>query len=68
MSNTLKIAHSGMVSAGGMPRGGNLLRHRDFRRLWVAHSISELGTRVNHIVLPLLAVTELDATAFQVSC
>ncbi|MFD8497265.1 MFS transporter [Amycolatopsis sp. NPDC059657] len=42
-----------------------LLRHSDFRRLWAGDTISQLGQQVGVTVLPLLAVTALAATPFQ---
>jgi MFS family permease len=44
-----------------------LLRHHDFRHLWTADIVSEFGTRISYLALPLLAVTDLHATTFQVS-
>jgi predicted MFS family arabinose efflux permease len=49
------------------PRGGALLRHRDFRRLWAGETVSELGTQVSILAVPLLAVRSLHATVFQVA-
>jgi MFS family permease len=43
----------------------SLLRHRDFRQLWAAETISQVGTQVTLVALPLLAVTDLGATPFQ---
>ncbi|TCO52632.1 MFS transporter [Actinocrispum wychmicini] len=43
----------------------SLLRHRDFRLLWASDSISQFGTFVGQTVLPLLAVTVLAATPFE---
>jgi len=48
------------------PRGG-LWRHADFLKLWSAQSISQLGTQISGIALPLVALYELHATAFQVA-
>jgi MFS family permease len=45
---------------------GYLLHPRDFRRLWAGDTISQLGTQVTMLALPLLAVTTLYATPFQV--
>src|SRR5262249_13495754 len=50
--------------AGPVP--GSLLRHRDFRLLWAGDTISQLGTQVTALALPLLAITTLYATPFQV--
>ena len=43
-----------------------LRRNRDFMRLWSAQTISQLGTQVTLLALPLTAVLALKATAFQV--
>ncbi|MEV4314549.1 MFS transporter [Actinocrispum sp. NPDC049592] len=43
----------------------SLLRHRDFRLLWASDTISQFGSFVGQTVLPLLAVTVLAATPFQ---
>jgi MFS family permease len=47
------------------PRG-RLLRHRDFVKLWVGQTVSDLGTAVTGVVLPLVAVVYLEATPFEV--
>ena len=44
---------------------GVLLRHRDFRLLWGGESVSELGSQVSLLAIPLLAVRTLHATAFE---
>ncbi|MFL6130034.1 MAG: MFS transporter [Mycobacteriales bacterium] len=44
----------------------SLWHHRDFLRLWTGDSISQIGTMVSLIALPLLAIKVLDATPFQV--
>jgi MFS family permease len=43
-----------------------LLRHRDFRHLFAADSISQVGSQVTLIALPLVAVVALHASAFEV--
>ncbi|MGW0518155.1 MFS transporter [Crossiella sp. NPDC003009] len=48
-------------------RPGGLLRQRDFRHLWAADVLSQLGTRVSHLALPLLAAETLRASAFEVA-
>ena len=47
-----------------MARGG-LFRLRDFRLLWGGETVSELGSQVSLIAIPLVAVTTLAATPFQ---
>ncbi len=39
----------------------------DFRRLWVADAISQLGNRMTFLAAPLLAVLYLDASTFEVA-
>jgi MFS family permease len=48
------------------PRGG-LWRHPDFLKLWTAETVSQFGSNVSQIALPLVAVLVLHATAFQVA-
>lgn len=48
-------------------REAGLLRHRDFRHLWAADALSQLGSRTSLLALPLLAVMTLNASTFQVS-
>ncbi|MGY2079799.1 MFS transporter [Modestobacter sp. SYSU DS0657] len=43
----------------------SLLRHADFRRLWAAETVSQVGTQVTLLALPVLAVSLLDATPLQ---
>jgi Transmembrane secretion effector len=44
----------------------SLLFHADFRRLWLGNAVSQLGTMVTGVALPLLAVRTLHATPFEV--
>ena len=48
------------------PRGG-LWRHPDFLRLWGAQTLSQVGSQVSLIALPLVAVITLEASAFEVA-
>ena len=45
---------------------GQLRGHRDFRLLWAGETVSELGSQVSLLAIPLLAVRTLHATTFQV--
>ncbi len=47
-------------------RGGALLAHRDFRLLWGGSSVSELGSQVTQLALPLVAIRSLRASTFDV--
>ena len=46
---------------------GGLWRHRDFRNLWTAETVSQLGSQVSQIGLPLVAIIVLKASAFEVA-
>ncbi|MDP4506655.1 MFS transporter [Nonomuraea sp. G32] len=43
-----------------------LLRFRGFRNLFVAGAVSQLGSQISYVALPLLAVTTLGAGAGEV--
>ena len=47
-------------------RRGGLWQHADFRRLWIGDSISQVGTAVSQLALPLVAITIVHASTFQV--
>ena len=48
------------------PRGG-LWRHPDFLRLWAGQTISQFGSQISALALPIAAIVVLDASAFQVA-
>lgn len=48
------------------PRGG-LWRDADFLRLWGAHTISQFGTQITLLAMPLAAIVSLEASAFEVA-
>ena len=50
----------------GSRAGGSLWRHRDFMMLWAGQSISEIGSAVTIVALPLAAVVLLHASTFEV--
>lgn len=43
-----------------------ILRQRDFRLFWIGETTNKLGTTASAVAMPLVAVTALDATPFQV--
>jgi predicted MFS family arabinose efflux permease len=45
----------------------SLHQDRDFRRLWSARAVSDLGSAVTMVTLPLVAVIVLNASAFEVT-
>ncbi|MCZ2813700.1 MFS transporter [Modestobacter sp. VKM Ac-2979] len=48
-----------------MTRDRSLLRHHDFRQLWAAETVSQVGTQVTLLALPVLAVSLLEATPLE---
>jgi MFS family permease len=46
--------------------GSSLWRHRDFLKLWAGQSVSRLGSQVSLLALPLVAITGLHASTFEV--
>ncbi len=63
---TLGFAIGGVLAALVVTRDNSLFRHRDFLHLWCAESVSQLGSQVSLIALPLVAITVLHATTFEV--
>ncbi|MEW2314597.1 MFS transporter [Streptomyces bauhiniae] len=49
-----------------LPHGFGLLRESDFRRLFAATALGQLGDRVVFLTLPLIAIVALDVGEFQV--
>jgi GNAT superfamily N-acetyltransferase len=41
-------------------------KHPDFRRLWIGSTISQFGTQVSMLAVPLVAVVTLHASTFQI--
>jgi MFS family permease len=54
------------VTQAGVVDRESLLFHADVRRLWAGDAISQVGTMVTMLAMPLLAVKVLHATPFQV--
>jgi MFS family permease len=48
------------------PEGG-LWRHSDFLKLWSAETVSQFGTQISQLALPLAAIDVLRASAFEVA-
>lgn len=48
------------------PRPKTLWRHRDFLLLWGGQAVSEIGSQVTVLAVPLVAVLVLNATTLQV--
>ncbi len=48
------------------PRRGGLWHHLDFRRLWIGETVSQFGTMISQLALPLVAILSLHASTFAV--
>jgi MFS family permease len=44
-----------------------LWRHGDFLRLWSGQTISQFGSQISNLAIPLAAIIVLDASAFEVA-
>ncbi|MFJ8780867.1 MULTISPECIES: MFS transporter [unclassified Streptomyces] len=53
-------------SPGRPDHRGGLWRHADFRRLWLGETVSQFGTTVSQLALPLVAILALHASTWQV--
>jgi hypothetical protein len=62
------LAGSGSAPADHDPaQRPGLWRHRDFLSFWGAQTISQFGSQVSQLALPLAAILVLDASAFEVA-
>ena len=59
------MSTSSATGSAGQKR--SLLRHPDFLKLWSAETISQAGTQVSLLALPLVAIVVLQASAFEVA-
>ena len=51
--------------ATAAPQRPSLWRHRDFVKLWTAQTVTQVGDEITQLALPLVAILELHANAFQ---
>ena len=47
-------------------RRGGLWHHHDFRRLWIGETVSQFGTQISQLAIPLVAILVVHATTFEV--
>ncbi len=50
-----------------MQRPGGLWRHRDFLWLWSSQTVSQFGSQVSQLALPIVAIVALRESAFAVA-
>jgi MFS family permease len=53
-------------SAQPPTKRGGLWHHLDFRRLWIGETVSQFGTMVSQLALPLVAILIVHASTFEV--
>ncbi len=56
-----------MASPSVQPTARSLWRHPDFLKFWSAETISQFGTQISLLALPLIAINFLEATPFEVA-
>ena len=44
-----------------------LWHHRDFMKMWTGQTISQFGSSISELALPIIAVRLLHASAFEVA-
>lgn len=54
------------ASAELVRRRGGLWHHLDFRRLWIGETVSQFGSAISLLALPLTAILVLHASTFEV--
>ena len=54
------------TTAEPVRRRGGLWHHLDFRRLWIGETVSQFGTMISQLALPLVAILVVHASAFEV--
>jgi predicted MFS family arabinose efflux permease len=47
-------------------RRGGLWHHLEFRRLWIGETVSQFGTMISQLALPLIAILVVHASTFEV--
>jgi MFS family permease len=56
-----------VASPSAQPTARSLWRHPDFLKFWSAETISQFGTQISLLALPLIAINFLEATPFEVA-
>jgi MFS family permease len=59
-------AEPGANAGAAAGQRSSLWRHRDFMLLWTGQTVSEMGSAVTQLALPLTAVVLLNASTFEV--
>ncbi len=54
------------TTAAAPKKRGGLWHHLDFRRLWIGETVSQFGSQISAIALPLVGILVVHATTFQI--
>ncbi|MBI2764031.1 MAG: MFS transporter [Chloroflexi bacterium] len=57
--------NAGVPASQEKPPGRSLLRHPDFLKLWTAETVSQFGSQITGLALPLVAATILQVSPFE---
>src|SRR5918992_1346998 len=57
----------GKAGMGRLWPHGGLWRHGDFLKLWSAETVSQFGSQISALALPLVAIIVIEASAFEVA-
>ncbi|HEY1737218.1 MAG TPA: MFS transporter, partial [Acidimicrobiia bacterium] len=66
MAPESSTSESSPGNTAGAGASRSLFHHPDFRHLWSAETVSQFGTQVSLLAIPLMAIYVLHATTFQV--
>jgi len=64
---SFQLEPSEQIDRSMRPSRLGLLREPDFAKLWTAETISQFGTQVSLLAIPIIAITILNAPAFEVA-
>ena len=67
VTQTSESAEGNRRSPTSPPTAESLWRHGDFLLLWGGQTVSDVGSAITTLALPLLAVTLLRASTFEIS-
>jgi MFS family permease len=68
-SFTMALVTDAELGPGGLSgprRRGGLWHHLEFRRLWIGETVSQFGTMISQLALPLVAILIVHASTFEV--
>jgi MFS family permease len=64
--STIALVTDSGPHPGQARRRGGLWHHLEFRRLWIGETVSQFGTAISELALPLVAILVVHASTFEV--